>query len=366
MNFLSFHLDSQRQINDCGLMPGYSFVPIEAKDAFKRVYGPLFKETFDLSFCSVVHKKSESYGEFIKFMGINTNLSEPSKPGVDLIYPVGSYKQAFESTRYMRKEKIFPHIKDHIKSIRGMLKEGNSFARYYSATLVVLQSSGYGKSKTFIELGADIPVLYSSLQPSDLGYPRRSYYMGTLVETLDELFGSGSTNAVKCYPDTACAIIYAFILRILYLILSFKIKIDSSKAIDLDDAIDSILGEGDRDSNFLSLFYGLKDICKNPEFEVKFKDDDSDPISLPMQLNEFDLQIIQKGLSVSTKSLEEDVTKLLQKEASDYHKKGCKCQNKGLDCQKEWLPFLFVIDEAHDLLRLYHPLPIQKNYIGSL
>ena len=66
--FSKFSSDLQKQINDSRTMPGYSFVPIEAKDAFKRVYGSLFKKTFDHGFYSVVHKKSESYGEFMKFM----------------------------------------------------------------------------------------------------------------------------------------------------------------------------------------------------------------------------------------------------------------------------------------------------------
>ena len=122
--FFSFPSHSQKQINDCGFMPGYSFVPRAVKEVFKEIYGSLFRKTFDLGFYSVVHKKSESYEEFMKIMGIDTNLSEPSQPGgVDLIHPVCSYEKTFELTKYKRREKIFPHIKDHIKSILGNFME---------------------------------------------------------------------------------------------------------------------------------------------------------------------------------------------------------------------------------------------------
>ena len=63
---------------------------------------------------------------------------------------------------------------------------------------------------------------------------------------------------------------YAFILRIIYLILSFKDKINYSKAIDLDNAIDSILGN-ERKFQFPDLYYGWKIFVKIPNLKSNSK-----------------------------------------------------------------------------------------------
>ena len=249
----------QKLINESKIMPDYSFVPGETNDKFKRIYGSLFSEDFDFGYYSMVHKKSKSYEEFMKFMKTYTVSSKSSESWADFNLPIDAHKKRFDETTYRRKDKIFPFIKEHISSIVNSIeKVNNPFQSFFSATLVVLQSSGYGKSKTFIELGADIPVLYSSLQPSELGYPRKSFYMSTFVGKLDSLFISSI-----CHSNTACAVVYAFVLRIIYIILQFKEMGSFGKAIDVDSAIDSILGN-DRESNFRDLYNGLEDICKDP------------------------------------------------------------------------------------------------------
>ena len=273
--FSKFPTDLQIQIIDSKTMPNYSFVPLEAIDEFKSLYESLFNEEFIHGFFSLVHKKSESYGELIKFMKAYAGPNETSESWVDFNFPIGAYKKRFDETKYRRKEKIFPYIKRHILSIDKSIVKENPFQNFFSATLVVLQSSGYGKSKTFLELGSEIPVFYSSLQPSELGYPGKSFYLSTFIDRLDALFVSP-----KCHSNTACAVVYAFILRIIYLISRFKEKISFSKAIDIDIAIDSIL-VGDCDSNFEVLYRGLEDICKDPKFEVKIGDKSPGPISLP-------------------------------------------------------------------------------------
>ena len=68
IEFYKFPAGLQKLINESKIMPDYSFVPGELRDKFKRIYGSLFNENFDFGFYSMVHKSSESYGEFMKFI----------------------------------------------------------------------------------------------------------------------------------------------------------------------------------------------------------------------------------------------------------------------------------------------------------
>ena len=68
IEFFKFPAGLQKLINESKIMPNYSFVPRDAKDKFKRIYGSLLNENFDFGYYSMVHKNSESYGEFIKFI----------------------------------------------------------------------------------------------------------------------------------------------------------------------------------------------------------------------------------------------------------------------------------------------------------
>src|SRR6202035_3649390 len=114
------------------------------------------------------------------------------------------------------------------------------------------QSSGYGKSRTFTELGAALPVFYSSLQDNLSGFPPKSFYLNNLIVEFDALFSKDPI----CYADTACAILYAFILRIIFLFSKFSLEIN--KTVFLDEAIDAIMGSK-RNYNFDCLFSGLAD-----------------------------------------------------------------------------------------------------------
>ena len=60
----------------------------------------------------------------------------------------------------------------------------NPFTKYFAAVLVVLQSSGYGKTRMFVELGTKMPVFYSSLEDAKCGFPPKSFYFSSLIWTL--------------------------------------------------------------------------------------------------------------------------------------------------------------------------------------
>ena len=68
VEYYKFPAGLQKLINESKIMPGYSIVPGETKDKFKRIYGSLFNENFDFGLYSMVHKNSESYGEFMKLV----------------------------------------------------------------------------------------------------------------------------------------------------------------------------------------------------------------------------------------------------------------------------------------------------------
>ena len=68
IEFSKFKAGLQKLINESKIMPDYSFVPREAKDKFKMIYGSLLNDNFDFGYYSMVHKSSESYGEFMKFI----------------------------------------------------------------------------------------------------------------------------------------------------------------------------------------------------------------------------------------------------------------------------------------------------------
>ena len=261
---------------------------------------------------------SFSYEKLKTFL--STLRSEPST-----IIPTSRFQQIFENSKYLKEEKIFPYIHDHIKTIRDDIAISGPFAKYFTAVLVVLQSSGYGKSRTFIELGTTMPVFYSSLQTSKSGFPERSYYLDQFIIEFDRLF---LDRPPICHANNACAILYTFILRIIYLISKFPY--DDKKAILLDQAIESILGN-QRDANFTALFNGLQGFCTTG-FKEKFIHNSQAPILLPEELNKFELVLNNGEIKLYTSELEEEVASFLR--------------NK----RKPQLPCLFVIDEAHFLL----------------
>jgi hypothetical protein len=261
---------------------------------------------------SFSHEKLKAY--------MSTHQLEPLT-----LEPTLTFQHIFENSKYLRKEKIFPYILDHIKTIQDDFRVSGPFAKYFTAVLVVLQSSGYGKSRTFIELGTTMPVFYSSLQAAVNGFPKKSYYLDQFIVQFDSLF---LDKAPICHVNTACAVLYTFILRIIYLIS--KSPYDDTKAILLDQAIDSVMGN-QQEANFSALFTGLQGFC-NPDFEVNFNYNSPAPILLPEELNKFDLDFNQGKIKLSTSNLEQEVASFLR------------------DKRKLQLPCLFVIDEAHFLL----------------
>jgi hypothetical protein len=273
----------------------------------------------------IVRKDSFSYKrlkEFLKPQGVESDT---------LRHIEGVFETAFRDSEYLKKEKIIPNILRHINSIYNITSHSNPIFAYFTSVLVVLQSSGYGKSRTFVELGSTLPVFYSSLQASYSGYPPKSFYLNRLIEKFDSLFLNPRKS---CHANTACAVLYAFILRVIYLI--FKFPYDNQKAIFIDQAIDNILGNH-RENNFTSLFNGLDTFCTDTtgSYKVEFSyDSTARAIPLPNWLKVFKLKFFREGVeqNLDTNNLENDVVSLFKEK------------------RKEGYPCLFVVDEAHSLL----------------
>ena len=237
--------------------------------------------------------------------------------------------RAFKECEYLKREEILSSFHDHIRKIYETFSGSNPFSKYFAAVLVVLQSSGYGKSRTVIELGTKMPVFYSSIQDASCGFPPKSYYLNSMIWTLSNLF-TRSRKPV-CHVNTACAIIYTFFLRCIYVISKFPD--DEKKVIFLDESIDCTLGNN-RHANFSILFSGLERICEYGKINVEFNYNSPVPILLPEELNKFDpdLERVETEFFLPTANLEEEVVTFL----------------KGI--RNGQLPCLFVIDEALSLL----------------
>ena len=75
----------------------------------------------------------------------------------------------FTEKPFIKSSNHLKYLLMHIKTQYAKYKD-SQLKTYFSAILPVLQSSGYGKSRSLVELGKYLPLFYASLQQGD-GFP---------------------------------------------------------------------------------------------------------------------------------------------------------------------------------------------------
>ena len=156
-------------------------------------------------------------------------------------------------------------------------------------------------------------------------------HLGTLINNSNEPY----------FLNTASTLLYVFILRMMFIILSVRDS-NNLNAFIIDDELRSampleklgiFLGISHEEKIFEILVKGLDKIF-SPQRVVKF--DGQNTISLPTELQSFG-HIPTKSGVLFTENLEEDVFELLKKSKSN-------------DCPHNEFPSIFVFDEAQFLI----------------
>ena len=137
------------------------------------------------------------------------------------------------------------YLLSYIKNQYAKYKD-SQLKTYFSAILPILQSSGYGKSRSLIELGKYLPLFYASMRKKffldshrdKLGFPVGSKIMCDFIDYLNVLINT--LQGAFCHLNTASTLLYVFILRMMFIILSVS---DSNNlhAFNLDDELFSAM-----------------------------------------------------------------------------------------------------------------------------
>lgn len=265
----------------------------------------------------------------------NTDQSTPQAPE-NLMSKF--FQDIFERGEYKKEDEIVSKFKRRLSESYSKCLKKRYFESFFSPLLHILQSSGYGKSRLAIQLGANIPVIYSSLLKGQ-GYPYKSIYMTKLLKFFSRKF----KEANNFTSDEGCVLIFTSILRILYVILSSplaqKMGNGEKNVLKIDECINSYSECKNLSSEeiFQAIINGIMDVkLKNVSF-----DDILSPVSLPIECQNFTWKV--KGLCIlTTTSIENEVSLQI-----DNLRKIYVCDGSS---SKVSLPMLIVIDEADALL----------------
>ena len=264
-------------------------------------------------------------------------LQEPS-PAEPFITPEEKniFVKFFTKKPFKKGKKQLKYLLTHIKNQYAKYKDSHLHT-YFSAILPVLQSSGYGKSRSLIELGKYLPLFYASLQQGE-GFPVKSKIMCNFINHLDVLINS---SYEPYFLNTASTLLYVFILRMMFIILSVRDS-NNLNAFIIDDELFSAMplelilnlpGRSHEEKIFEILVNGL-DKFFLPREVVSF--DAENPIPLPNELQSFG-HIPTKNGALYTDNLEEAVFGMLKR-------------SKRNDFPHNEFPSIFVIDEAQFLI----------------
>ena len=281
-----------------------------------------------------------------------TDINIPLAPKMSI---APQFLNIFNTSEYKKENEIVSKFLHRLVESYSKCRGERYFISFFSPLLHILQSSGYGKSRLAIQLGTNIPVLYSSLLKKQ-GYPFKSIYMSLLVERFRQKFGEMTTFTA----DEGCALVFTLILRFLYIILNSphaqNIKKDvEKKALIIDECINSYFGATTH-FNELEIFKTISDGIMNLEPDVSFNANHNlYPIALPQSCQEFIWKVNGRCI-LSTTSIETDVSLQIEDWRKDYQVD---------DSSKHPLPMIFVIDEADGLLYSKEKAPLSWQFLDE-
>jgi hypothetical protein len=331
--------------------PEYMFVSRNDIDKLVGKYGKLFSN-FNLIDLAIIHRDSataKKVQEFIQTPNDKKRSYHVAKSNTDANKGIPYLRESYLT------EKLINHIRINYEEGRIL-----GIKKFFSCIFHIFQSTGYGKSKLIEHLGKEVPTFYSSFQ-KDFGYPKVSILLVMLIEKLEYIISITSTNkgirSGTCFINNITTASYIYILRVMYIILTEKKKMNQklNKALNIDtELINATIFPGLKSNSeksseiiFEVLFKNLERLCYHKQ-SIVF--DGKDPISLnnlkftereeqlqftlPFELNKFSIKdnVVSSDF-LQTDNLENDVIDLL--EEFRIHKD---------------LPFAFVIDDAQDLL----------------
>ena len=169
----------------------------------------------------------------------------------------------FTEKPFIKSSNHLKYLLTHIKTQYGKYKD-SQLKTYFSAILPVLQSSGYGKSRSLVELGKYLPLFYASLQAGHERFPVKSEIMCEFISYLDALINK---RTEPCDLNTAATLLYVFILRMMFIVLSVRDS-NNLNAFVIDDELFSamplellgnFLGSSHEEKVFSILVYGLRE-----------------------------------------------------------------------------------------------------------
>lgn len=249
------------------------------------------------------------------------------------------YIERFEKGPFKNEDLIINPIVNHVSRyfLESKSRISPKLKQFFNPIINLIQSSGYGKSRTAIRLGERIPVLYISLQDGRTGYPRPSLLFSKFIEWGDSFFAPHRSGIH--HENDMVIISYVFILRVVALVLQYMFSSLRKKAAfrleDLLPTLRTLENSITLDILFESLVSGFENVKGN-----LYEFSDESTITLRDEHKPFEFKF-GDSLSLIVDDIEEFVVGNIQVIRDVYA-----CGNSSnVPC-----PLIFVLDEAHALL----------------